>query len=139
GVMDIYNIELTHDKISLVPRTSVAFRPLVSAAKADPLTYHFYPDNVVILYAPSAPRGEDLSAEISSLARSKGLAESSVLKNGPGLYFIDQSGTLAGSLDFNANAYVGTITAQQTFQGPDGPYQQEKPVDVYAKRPGMLD
>lgn len=139
GVMDIYNIEMKPDRIELVPKTSTAFRPLAGLPKGSPLAYNFYPDNTIILFAPSAPRGEDLSAEIATFAQSKGLVESPVLKSGSGHYFIDQGGTLAGSLDFNANAFVGTVNARETFAGPNGLYQREKPVDVYAKRPGQLD
>jgi hypothetical protein len=138
GMMDIYDVTVTQEKIAMVPRTNGAFQPITNSSKVDPLSYTFYPENVVILYAPSSPRGSDLTTEIAALAQSKGLVESTVI--GPkGYYFIDQSGALAGSLDFNANAYVGKVKAQETFQGANGSYQVDKVVDVYAKRPGMMD
>lgn len=141
GAMDVYDVTLTPDNITLRSRNAdaTAFKPFTGSAKRDPLSYDFYPDNLLILYAPFAPAGEDISADIATLARRKGLNESTVLKNGPGLYFIDQAGSLAGSLEFGANAFVGTISVPETFHGPNGPYQQAKAVDVYAKRPGMLD
>ncbi|MGB4106391.1 MAG: hypothetical protein WBK55_01185 [Alphaproteobacteria bacterium] len=140
GAMDVYDVKVTPDRITLVVRgAATAFKPFLGATKSDPLTYDFYPDNLIILHAPSAPAGQDVSGEITALAQRKGLSESAVLKNAPGLYFIDQAGTLAGSLDFGANAFVGTISVPETYQGPDGSYEQAKAVDVYARRPGLLD
>lgn len=139
GAMDVYDVNVTPEKLTLVPRSAKAFVPYVGGTKLDPLAYDFYPDNLVILYAPSAPAGADLSGQITTLAQGKGLVESTVLKNSRGHYFIDRAGTLAGTLAFDANAFVGTIGVEETYQGPDGPYQQARAVDVYAKRPGMLD
>ncbi|MCE7887837.1 MAG: hypothetical protein DYH13_10105 [Alphaproteobacteria bacterium PRO2] len=139
GAMDVYDVKVTPDRLTLVPRSTVAFVPYAASTKLDPLVYDFYPDNLVILYASSAPEGADLSAQITTLAQSKGLVESTVLKNGRGLYFIDRTGALAGTLAFDANAFIGTVRVEETYQGPDGPYQQARAVDVYAKRPGTLD
>lgn len=139
GAMDVYDVKVTPDRLALVPRSTVAFVPYSASTKPDPLVYDFYPDNLIILYAPSAPEGADLSGQITTLAQSKGLVESTVLKNGRGLYFIDQAGTLANTLAFDGNAFIGTIGVEETYQGPDGPYKQARAVDVYAKRPGMLD
>jgi hypothetical protein len=139
GAMDVYDVKVTPDRLTLVPRSAVAFVPYSTGTKVDPLVYDFYPDNLVILYASSAPAGSDLSAQITTLAQSKGLVESTALKNGRGLYFIDQSGALAGTLAFDANAFIGTVSVEETYHGPNGPYQQARAVDVYAKRPGTLD
>jgi hypothetical protein len=139
GAMDVYDVKVTPDRLTLVPRSAVAFVPYSTGTKVDPLVYDFYPDNLVILYASSAPAGSDLSAQITTLAQSKGLVESTALKNGRGLYFIDQSGALAGTLAFDANAFIGTVSVEETYHGPHGPYQQARAVDVYAKRPGTLD
>lgn len=139
GAMDVYDVKVTPERLSLIPRSAKAFVPLTGGVKLDPLVYDFFPENLVILYAPSAPPGADLSAQITTLAQRKGLVESTVLKNSRGLYFIDRGGSLASTLGFEANAFIGTVGVEETYQGPDGPYQQARAIDVYAKRPGMLD
>lgn len=140
GAMDVYDINVTPDNITLTSRNpATTFKPFTGTARSNPLSYDFYPDNLLILYAPFAPADQDISADIAALAQRKGLAESTILKNGPELYFIDRVGTLAGSLEFGANAYVGSVNAPETYRGPNGPYEQPRAVDIYAKRPGMLD
>ncbi len=137
--MDTYEVELSGNTLTLYPKTSMAFKPFTGAERADPLSYNFYPDTMVVLTAPGAPKGADISEEVARLAQSKGLTQASGLKTSSDLYFNDQSGLLAGSLAFGATAYVGKITAAETFQGANGPYQHEKQVDVYARRPGFAD
>jgi hypothetical protein len=141
GAMDTYEVELSGNRLSLIPKTSYSFKPFEGSTKADPLTYYFYPDNIVVLYVPGADKKADLSKEIISLAQAKGLSPASYapLNNGHAVYFTDQQGTLSSSLAFDANAFVGTVKEPQTFQGPNGAYEQDKGVDVYAKRPGTLD
>jgi hypothetical protein len=136
GGMDTYNIEWSGDKLTLLPKTAFAFKPFEGSGRADPLSHYFYPDNAIVLYAPAAAKDADLEGPIENLAMSKGLTRASV----PGAdYFIDQQKILSGSLAFGSSAYVGTINAREKFQGPNGPYDQEKPLDIYARRPGMLD
>ncbi len=143
GTSDSYILDVTDTELRLEPKTSFAFKPFLGSGKADPLSYNFYPDNMVVLHAPAAPESEDLGDKIAALARSKGLRPVSSpghsSKNGESFYFIDDPGTLAGSLTFDSSTRIGTVKGEETFQGADGPYQREKQVDVYAKRPGLLD
>lgn len=140
GATDTYNVSMVGNTLTITPKTSFAFKPFMGSPKSDPLSYNFYPENALILYAPSAPRGVDLSEQIASLAQSKGMNASNVgLKNESSAYFIDQSGVLANTLAPDGNAFVGNVVAEQTFQGASGPYQQKSDIQVYARRPGLLD
>lgn len=140
GAMDSYNLELSGNRLTLIPKTSYIFKPLANSTKTDPLSYTFYPDNTLILYAPGTPKNMDISDQIIGLAQSKGMVESAGgLKTGSSGYFIDQPGTLTTSLAPEANAFVGNVTVEQTFQGPSGPYIQSNEIPVYARRPGFLD
>jgi hypothetical protein len=139
GAMDVYDVKVTPDRLALVPRSTVAFVPYSTSTKVDPLVYDFYPDNLVILYASSALQGLIFLRKSPRSPRAKALSKARLLKNGRGLYFIDRAGTLAGTLAFDANAFIGTVKVEETYHGPNGPYQQARAVDVYAKRPGTLD
>lgn len=140
GAMDRYDVEWSGERLSLIPKNAVAFKPFEGSGRFDPLSHYFYPDSTIVLYAPSASKNADLSGPISNLATSKGLVPVAAPgSNAKAAYFTDPQDILASSLAFGANAYVGTITVPEKFQGPDGVQEREKPLDVYARRPGALD
>ena len=140
GAMDTYNVEWSGERLNLVPKNAVAFRPFERSGRLDPLSHYFYPESTIVLYAPSASKNADFSEAIKNLATSKGLVPvSSSGADAKGAYFTDPQDILASSLAFGANAYVGTIHVPEKFHGPDGVQEREKPMDVYARRPGALD
>ncbi len=124
------------------------FKPTDSKARHAPLTHWFYPENVVMLNVVSAPgSGLMVAYEIEKLATRQGFIRLRMLLKGfepPStdkntLYFVDQTGITAKSLSHDLGAVFGTITVSETFHGPEGPYEQPKKLDVFAKLPGMFE
>lgn len=140
GAMDRYDVAWSSERLSLIPKNAIAFKPFEGSGRIDPLSHYFYPESTIVLYAPAAGKNTDFSEAIKNLATSKGLAPVSFSgADAKGAYFTDPQDILASSLAFGANAYVGTINVPEKFHGPDGVQEREKPVDVYARRPGALD
>ncbi|GJL85202.1 MAG: hypothetical protein DHS20C02_09770 [Micavibrio sp.] len=163
GGKDRYDIYVDHNKLSLFTKLKdsltrkeikikgvadkVSFIPSKITQRKDPLTYWFYPDNLVLVYAASPPAGKDISSKIAMLARRNGLVEaeklipgfSSPLTDQNILYFIDQAGNLGDKLRSGVPAQLGDITINETFRGSQGPYNKEKKLAIFARPPGLLD
>ncbi len=162
GGQDHYDIYVNQHKLSLFTKTKntltgkdvkvpgdagkILFKPANLSQRKDSLTHWFYPDNLIILYA-APPPGKDISHDITKLANKNGLigAEkelpgfSSPLTDKSTLYFIDQTGNLGHKLRAGGPTQFGNITMSEVFQGPQGPYNKEKNLPVYARLPGLLD
>ncbi len=115
------------------------------------LTYWMYPDNLIILNAPSARDisvdGATLRANIKKMAYSHGLIPATELLEGfnppadgySAHYFIDPSKKLASILSQSEQQFVDTITLQEQFLGSKGAYEVPREVQVFARKPGLYD
>lgn len=140
--VDYYDLSLADSRISLLPKSTVAFKP-----RSGDLSQWLFPESMLILYVPSAKDQPDISSKVRALAQARGLidAETAV----PGFrqpaaqahefYFLDPSLRFAGRLNNQSSDTIGTIEGAETFFGPQGPYERPKQMAVYARRPGLND
>jgi hypothetical protein len=148
---DYFDVAATADTLTLKPRSTRAFKPFFKPGTSEPLMYQAYPDNLVLLEAPSAKANDNIAAAVDRLARGKGLQNGDALpqglKNnqnnsghtGQKYYFIDTTGQYAKNIAFGTSAFFDTLTISETLRGPQGPYETPKALDVYVKRPGEFD
>lgn len=123
------------------------FPPYKGMKTKTPLTYWFYPEGTVILSVPQAKPKQDFSAEIIKAGQARGLVRLETFikdfKNPSGdknkIYFVDQLGSLAGTLERQRAESFGAITVSETFYGPDGPYERPKQLEIMAKIPGLME
>lgn len=115
---------------------------------SDVFTYWFYPENTVILYAPSANSEESIPNAITQLAHANKLIPlQSLYKDfikprhvSNQYYFIDPAGTLLAQLKTQDDRVsIGAIETPEVFFGPEGPYNKPVKKTVFAKRPGETD
>ena len=144
---DKYTVDVSNTRFMLVPQSTSFFKPFDLPGRIDPLSYWFYPENTVILSAPGASAQQDVTAEIRKMAQSKGLVElKTLIKNFKPpvtdkntLYFVDQSGNFAKSLDAEQGRVFGTVQTSETFHGKAGAFDRLVNLDIHAKLPGLLD
>ncbi|MBK6895282.1 MAG: hypothetical protein IPH06_01655 [Alphaproteobacteria bacterium] len=112
------------------------------------ITFWFYPANTVILHAPAAKSGHDVSALIDGFAESKGLVPLSKTLKGHELpywatnmkYYTDPRGAILNQLSTpGENAKVGSVTAHRTVYGSDGAGDQPYALDILGRTPGTTD
>jgi hypothetical protein len=144
---DTYTLEINHDEIALRPKSSNVFKPQAVTDHTDSLTYWFYPENTVVLYAPNAPKGADIGTQISQLAAQNGFKDVSLemkdfslpSQNGRTFYFIDHEGAHIKALQDHSDVLFGSVAAPETFYGVNGAYQKDTQIAVYARLPGAQD
>ena len=149
--IDKYNVDVGQYKIALTPQTSVLFKQNEHIKNKDPLEYVFYPENALIVYVPLSDDRiydqKDLMKEVKRLTIFQGLRPlKSVVKDftnpndDPSLfYYIDPSGEISGSIQGDELLMLGHIIVGETFYGPNGTYEKPRQLDVFARRPGLLD
>lgn len=112
------------------------------------ITFWFYPENTVILHAPAAKSGQDVTPLIDEFAESKGLVPLSKTLKGHELpywatnikYYTDPNGGILKQLPTaGENTKVGSVTAHRTVYGSEGAGDQPYALDIMARTPGVSD
>ncbi len=103
---DDYAVILNTNTMELIPQTQTIFKPMRAPRGGQlALTHWYYPENTIILSAPSTPRGVR-NAAVIEFARQSGLTDLAGLFpdfTPPGRqndlhYYVDQAGTLADKI-----------------------------------------
>jgi hypothetical protein len=145
GAPDTYMVDVTHNRLTLIPKTSYMFKPNIGMGMPDPMTYWFYPVNTIVLIAPRAT--QDVTEEITKLAHRNqmvGLEDTLIGFEQPParenkLYFVDQTGKTAKQIDTEGTVFLGQVPQLTAYRGAQGTYEKETGIDVLAHRPGTLE
>lgn len=144
GLLEYYDIKYTDSHITLAlspdgPPGPKRYRPLAANGIKDPLTFWFYPQNTLVLYAPAARKDENMGAAIEAFARTKGLTPLQEIYSdfSPPLappafyYYVDSTGFFNGLVIGESGSAVGTLNINRKT-GPDVLY-------LFARRPGRYE
>lgn len=141
---DAYDINLTDERIELIPESVTVFRTSNPAGPLkDRLIHAFSSNQMVTLQVPMAKPGEDLTPYVVAFARTMGLSpapsESLVSWGGNGYatyYFYDRGGNTISRIGPNGYAEIGVISVNRPYDGPEGRTQTAVGLSVFATRPG---
>lgn len=143
--MDKYTVYADENQLRLTPQSEMLFKPWYTPERPAPLTYWSYPDNLIILSAPAA--NADVTDQLKALATQRGMIEAKMSiadfqppSTAPNtLYVIDQTQSVSKSINGQGSVLIGTVQNTEMFQGPNGPYEVNKNIDVHARLPGLYE
>lgn len=142
-----YTIDMAKNKITL--RASQQMGPVKftphSTGTYDPLTFWFYPQNTVLLYAPQARPDDDFEDKIRAFAEEKGMVPldavypefNSPLATGGFYYYVDRQNVIASTPGIESGLRLGAITIQKTVYGLKGDETAAQEMKIFARSPGM--
>lgn len=144
---DTYNLDLTSERIMLVPDTQKTFKPQDTPGKSNPLEYWFYPANTIILSVPKSKDARETYELLKPLANEKNLITLGSVLPGFGqnldqetrFYFVDETGALPKQMGDKNSMPLGEIQVTRTFTGMQGPYDVNEKLEVFAMKPGYYD
>lgn len=139
GVFETAKVDINHARLILSVKSQYG---------ENVLTYWFYPENTVILYAPHAKLTDEHKNLIKEYGIAQGLIpmekelkgfeQSELLHNM--YYFIDPTGKITGQLNKDIDdVQVGTISPTQKIFTANGPVDQPYDLGVFARYPGKDD
>lgn len=154
GQVDYFDVVRTPHYLELDeqrPRSSATprYQPMVIPSLKNPLKIWLYPPGTVILkIAGSAPAG-NAQGQVDAVARAKGLTPLneiwpdfvSPLTDTGSFYYVDKTKarTVANDPNIAAGINVGSITLHGTVYGATGDETVDRPVPVFAHRPGAFE
>jgi hypothetical protein len=160
---DTYTLDIGAHHVTLKPEKPISRRmtfgskekvPTIAADSAKPLAAYnvstplelwFLPQDLIMLYAPTLPQGQDASAEIMQLAKGRGLLPMEMdgfVKPRSAVdyhYFTDPQDMYLKTLEEDKGAPFGKIRMQSTVYGLRGDEVAYKSYDVYMKKPGLYE
>ena len=162
---DINKIVLANDEFGTVGEFEIELDKNKIVVKADPLyemifgrrgrggkqvvTHWFYPENTLVLFSSSIDLRDEKNREKAiALGRSKGLVPLEEVLEGfetgdkkeKLLYMVDTANVFSDETNEESSAFVlGTVTAGETFYGPQGAYEKPVKKPIYAKSPGLYE
>lgn len=151
--VDIYDISATKYAIHITPKSQKVFTPFPMGEEKPEegekitLSYWFYPEDMVVLYANDASADQDITQQITTMAALHNLIPASQhLKDfhpphtqNNAYYFIDPGAKFANIQPQGEPQFIDSITVEEQFLGSEGAYTMPRKVDIFARKPGIYD
>lgn len=146
---NFYAITLTDEFIRLLPDASdvspgAFFKPQKITGRTHSLTYWFYPENTLLLYAPTASNPDSVKENIDKWAAIHNLRELSSLfpsfvapvTNPQYFYFVDEVGYMAARDGLQRGIQIGEIPVKQDVYTLESDESTHVTVPLFARKPG---
>lgn len=118
-------------------------------SQSSEFTYWNYPEGTMVLFSTTTDLNDPAKmSDTRKLARLKSLTPLDEIhpnfephpNNTDKLYVVDTMGLYKNQLSKPKDTFtLGTINQNETYYGPEGPYEKAIPKPVFAKLPGMLE
>ena len=143
GVIDRYAMAHYDDRLEIIPITMNAFKAQgLQGVAQDRLIIYNAQKDVLALHVPMAGAKDNIETAVTDLATRKGLVplDQGDLKkysaNRNVFYFIDNGGITMSQLEDEKFIDFGTIQSTQPYEGTAGINEINKPLKVFATKPG---
>lgn len=143
AAIDRYSVAYYDDRIEIIPLSMTAFKAEnLQGYAEDRLIHYKKQEGVLALHVPMANAQDNVADAVMDLAAQKGLSPIDIAdeKRYPSAsnvyYFVDNGGTTIGQLDDEKFIDFGTVQSRQAYEGTAGINEIDKPLKVFATKPG---